>query len=121
MLSLPRGSYVVTRSRPYLSITSPSPGPISLSRHKLPVRGLAPEAIDIDDVLADAGDGDLEEALALGRFEEDPLFLGQSVPDATVTDPAARRLAAAEAFDVVLVGLRHIQNLKAEVGKSKWV
>jgi hypothetical protein len=58
-------------------------------------------------VLADAGDGDLEEALALGRFEENPLFLRQSVPDAAIADPAARRLAAAEAFDVVLVRLGH--------------
>ncbi len=91
------------------------------TRHKLPVGGLAPESIDIDDVLADTGDGDLEEALALGRFEEDSLFLRQSVPDAAIADSTARRLAAAEAFDVVLVGLWHVQNLKAEVGKSKWV
>jgi len=89
--------------------------------HKLPVGGLAPKSVDIDDVLADAGDGDLEEALALGRLEEDPLFLGQSVPDATIAYPTACRLTAAESFDVVLVGLWHVQNLKAEVGKSKWV
>ncbi len=91
-----------------------------LSRHELATGGLAPEAIDIDDVLADAGDGDLEEALALGRFEEDPLFLRQSVPDAAIADPSASRLAAAETFDVVLVGLGHVRNLKAEVGKRKW-
>ncbi len=91
-----------------------------LSRHKLPVGSLTPETIDIDDVLADAGDGDLEEALALGRFEEDPLFLRQSVPDAAIADPSARRFASAETFDVVLVGLGHARNLKAEAGKRKW-
>lgn len=91
-----------------------------LSRHKLPVGGLAPEAIDIDDVLADAGDGELEEALALGCFEEDPLFLRQSVSDAAIADPSASRLAAAETFDVVLIGLGHARNLKTEAGKRKW-
>ena len=49
---------------------------MQLSRQKLTVGGLAPESVDIDDVLADTGDGDLQEALALGRLEEDPLFLG---------------------------------------------
>ncbi len=78
------------------------------TRHKLPIGRLAPESIDIDDILADAGDGDLEEALALGRLEEDPLFLGQSVSNPAVTDPTASRLAAAETFDVVLVGLGHV-------------
>ena len=77
------------------------------TRHKLPIGGLAPETVDIDDVLADAGDGYLEVALALGRFEEDSLFLGQPMPDAAIADPTARRFAAAEAFDVVLVGLGH--------------
>lgn len=61
-----------------------------LSRQKLLVGGLAPETVDVDDVLTDASDGDLEEALALGRFEEDPLFLRQSVPDAAMPDPATR-------------------------------
>ena len=115
----------MTRSRPYLSIPSPSPGPcsspIQLSRHKLPVGRLAPETVDVDDVLADAGDRYLQEALALGRFEEDPFFLRQPMSDAAIADPTARRLAAAEAFDVVLVGLGHVRNLKAEAGKSKWV
>ena len=92
-----------------------------LSRYELAAGGLAPEAVDVDDVLADAGGGDLEEGSVLGRFEEDPLFLRQSVPDAAITDPAARRLAAAEAFDVVLVGLGHVRNLKPEAIKSKWV
>ena len=94
---------------------------MQLSRQKLPVGGLAPETVDVDDVLADAGDRYLQEALALGRFEEDSLFLGQPMPAAAIADPTARRLAAAESFDVVLVGLRHVQNLKAEVGKRKWV
>ncbi len=102
----------MTQSRPYLSIPSPSPGPspgpIQLSRHKLPVGSLTPETVDIDDILADAGDGDLEEALALGRCEENPLLLGQPMPDAAIADPSASRLAAAETFDVVLVGLGHV-------------
>ncbi len=92
-----------------------------LSRHELATGGLAPEAIDIDDVLADAGDGDLEEALALGRFEEDSLFLRQSVPDAAMADPSASRLAAAETFDVVLIVLGHMENPKAEAIRRKWV
>jgi hypothetical protein len=90
------------------------------TRHKLPVRGLAPETVDIDDVLTDSGDRDLEKALALGRFEEDPLFLGQSMANPAIANPTARRFPATETFDVVLVGLGHVRNLKAEVGKRKW-
>ena len=103
------------------SSSGPSSSPIRLFRHKLPIGGLAPESVDVDDVLADAGDGNLEEALALGRFEEDPLFMRQSVPDPAIADPTARRFAAAEAFDVVLVGLGQVRNLQSEERKSKWV
>lgn len=83
------------------------------------VRGLAPEAIDIDHVFADAGDGYLQKALALGGFEKNPLLLGQSMPDASIPDLATGRLAATESFDVILVGLGHRQESKAEGKKSK--
>jgi hypothetical protein len=79
----------------------------TLPHNELPLSGLAPEAIDVEDVLTDAGDGDLEEALALGRFEEDPFLLGQAMPDPAIADLPAGRLPAAESLDVILIRLRH--------------
>jgi hypothetical protein len=39
--------------------------------------------------------------------------------DATVADLAARRLAATESIDVILVGLGHVEEPKAERGKGQ--
>ncbi len=85
-----------------------------LAGGELAVGGLAPEAIDIDYVLTDTGDGYLEEALALGRFEKDSLLLSQPMSDAAIANFAPSRLATTESFDVILVGLGHSENAKAK-------
>jgi len=87
---------------------------------ELPVGGLAPEAIDVEDVLADAGDGYLQEAISLGRFEEDPFLLRQAMSDPAIADLPAGRLPATESLDVILIRLRHTEQAKGEGWKRKW-
>jgi len=82
--------------------------------------GLAPKAIDIDHVLPDTGDGDLQKTLALGRFEKNPLLLGQPMPDASIADLAPGRLATTESLDVILVGFGHREKFKTKARKRKW-
>ena len=79
---------------------------------ELPVGGLAPEAIDVEDVLTDAGDGYLQEAISLGRFEENPLLLRQAMSDPAIADLPAGRLPATESLDVILIRLRHREQAK---------
>jgi hypothetical protein len=42
------------------------------------------------------------------------------MPDASIPDLTASRLAATESLDVILVGLRHREKSKAERQKRKW-
>ena len=84
-----------------------SPEPVGLLSDEFAVGGLAPEAIDVEDVLTDTGDGYLQEAIALGRFEEDPLLLGQPMSDPAVADLPTGRLPATQSLDVILIRLRH--------------
>jgi len=101
--------------------TGPRLYPDGLLCDEFAVGGLAPEAIDVEDVFTDAADGYLEEALALRGLEEDPLLLGQPMPDPAVADLPPGRLPATQSLDVVLVGLGHARNPKAEGSKRKWV
>ncbi len=87
---------------------------------ELPIGGLAPEAIDVEDVLTDAGDGYLQKALAFGGLEEDPLLLRQAMPDPAIADLPAGRLPATESLDVILIRLRHTEQAKGEGWKRKW-
>ena len=91
-----------------------SPEPVGLLSDEFAVGGLAPEAIDIEDVLADTGDGYLQEAIALGCFKEDPLLLGQPMPDPAITNLPTGRLPATQSLDVILVGLGHREQAKGE-------
>ena len=95
--------------------------PDGLLCDEVAVGGLAPEAIDVEDVLTDTGDGYLQEAVALRGLEENPLLLGQPMPDPAIADLPPGRLPATESLDVVLVGLGHARNPKAEGPKRKWV
>lgn len=68
---------------------------------------MAPELVDVEEVGAGSGDGDFEEALALGGFEEESFFLGEAVADAAAADLGLGGETAAEFFDVVFVGAGH--------------
>ncbi len=96
------------------------PGPGESAGDEFAFGGLAPKAIDIDYVLPDTGDWDFQEALVLGRFKKDTLLLGQPMPDASIADLTASRLAATESLDVILVGLGHREKSKAKSRKRKW-
>ena len=74
---------------------------LPLLSYKFAGGGLAPEAINIDHVFTDTGDGYFEKSLALGGFEKNAFFLGEAMSDAAIADLATRRLSAAEAFDVI--------------------
>jgi len=123
----PESPYVSVRyQEPSGDLNSPYPGAgeggltlLCLSGGELAVGGLAPETVDIDHVLTDACDRYLQKTLALGCLEEGPLFLGQPMPNATIADFAPGRLAATESLDVILVGLGHREEAKAEEGKRK--
>lgn len=73
--------------------------------HVADVAGLfgcfAPEAVNVDEVLANPGGRELEKPFFLGGFEEDALALGQAVRDAAGSDPLPGGLATAEPFNVV--------------------
>lgn len=90
------------------------PGPGDSTGVEFALSGLTPKAIDMDYVFADTGDGNLQKTLAFGRFKEGPFFLGQPMPDASITDFAPGRFAATESFDVILIGLGHREKFKAE-------
>jgi hypothetical protein len=47
---------------------------------------LTPQAINIANIRANAGHGNFEKALPLGRFEKKPFFLRQPMPDLTTSD-----------------------------------
>ena len=66
-----------------------------------PVGCFAPEAVNIDEVLANSRGREFEKSLFLGGFEEDALTLGQAVRDAAGSDPLSGGIATAEPFDVV--------------------
>lgn len=95
--------------------------PLCLAGDEVAVGGLAPEAIDVEDVFPDTGDGYLQEALALRGLEENPLLLGQPMPDPAIADLPPGRLPATQSLDIVLVGLGHARNPKPEGSKRKWV
>ena len=98
-----------------------TPEPVGLLSDEVAVGGLAPEAVDVEDVLADTGDGYLQEAVALSRFEENPLLLGQPMPDPTIANLPTGRLPATQSLDVILIRLGHREHAKREGPKCKWV
>lgn len=69
--------------------------------------GFAPEAVDVFYVGADAAEGEFEEALPLGGFEEDALFLREPMTDGPAADLCFRRQAVSQFLDVVFAGSRH--------------
>ena len=95
--------------------------PDGLLRDEVAVGGLAPEAVNVEDVFTDAGDGYLQEAIALRGLEENPFLLGQPMSDPAIADLPPGRLPATESLDVVLVGLGHRGQAKGEEGNRKWV
>ena len=64
--------------------------------------GLAPEAEDVEDIVAAAGRWDLQVSAAFGGFEEVAFLLSQPVPHCTAANAGTGRESSAEFLNVIL-------------------
>jgi len=83
------------------------PADVALFDHTGTAFGLAPEAVNIDDIIAGTAEREFEEAVALSGLEEDALFLSEAVSDAAATNLRAGGLASAKFLNIVFAGSGH--------------
>ena len=68
---------------------------------------LTPEAVNIQDVLADTSDWDLEKPLPRGGLKKQPFLLREAVTSPATANLCPRGFATAQPFDIVLVRSWH--------------
>ncbi len=82
--------------------------------HKIAAFSFTPESINVENIWAYSSDGNFDKALPLCCLKENPLLLGQSMPDAATADFRSGWFAVAQPLYIIFVWSRHMVILEYE-------